>query len=78
METQYPKFSRFRQWVDIGERSRHYPPLLWITYPESPLTVSEAYDKAIANRILLMHRHETDRVIAQMWVPSSKSLQEKY
>jgi hypothetical protein len=66
----------YRCWVDIGERTRHYPPLMWMTYPHSPLTVSEAYDLAISNRILLMHRHEEDRVVAQIWIPSLKSLQE--
>jgi len=67
---------RFGCWVDIGERTRHYPPLMWITYPHSPMVVSEAYDLAVANRILLMHRHEEDRVVACVWVPSRKSLQE--
>ena len=72
-----PRLSKFCQWVDIGERNRHYHPLMWITYPDSPLTVSEAYDKAIQKRILLMHRHEQDRVVAQIWVPSHRALQEK-
>lgn len=70
------RFDRFSQWVDIGERPRHYPPLMWITYDDSPLVVSEAYDLAIAKRILLMHRHEKDRVVAQVWIPSRESLRE--
>lgn len=69
-------FSTFRRWVDIGERTRHYQPLMWITYSDSLLTVSEAYELANAKRILLMHRHEEDKVVAQIWVPSLKSLQE--
>jgi len=67
-------FESFRQWVDIGERPRHYPPLMWISYSDAPFTVAEAYQKALANKVLLMHRHEEDRVVAQAWIPSKVAL----
>lgn len=56
------------QWVDIGERPREEKPLMWTTYPMSPLTVGEAHDLAAEDKLILMHRHEPNRVVAQIWV----------
>lgn len=59
------------QWIDIGERGREVRPLLWKTYPMSPMTVGEAYDLAVANRLYMMHRHEAKRVVMQVWIPKA-------
>lgn len=56
------------QWVDIGERPRHVAPLLWKTYDTSPYTVYEACDMAWRNEAFAMHRHESDRVVMQLWL----------
>jgi hypothetical protein len=47
---------------------------MWISYSDAPFTVAEAYQKALANKVLLMHRHEEDRVVAQAWIPSKVAL----
>lgn len=69
-----PSFGKFRQWVDIGERQRKEPPLMWYSYDDAPLTVAEACDLAYMNKLVLMHRHEEDRVIARVWIPSKQVL----
>jgi hypothetical protein len=61
------------QWFDIGERPRDLPPLMWLTYDSSPFTVAEACDLAMDNRLILMHRHMEDRVIATVYIPSSRA-----
>jgi hypothetical protein len=60
-----------KQWIDIGERPRHVAPLMWRTYPMSPFTVGEARDLAQENKIIMMHRHEPDRVVMQVWIPGT-------
>jgi hypothetical protein len=60
------------QWVEIGERPRHSAPLMWLTYDGAPFTVGEATEHAMANKIILMHRHEPDRVVAMVYVPSPR------
>jgi hypothetical protein len=59
----------FNTWIDVGERNREVRPLLWKTYPTAPMTVGQAYDMAVANRIYMMHRHEPNRVVMQVWIP---------
>ncbi len=59
----------FNTWIDIGERNREVRPLLWKTYPMAPMTVGQAYDMAVANRVYMMHRHEPKRVVMQVWIP---------
>jgi hypothetical protein len=58
------------QWVEIGERPRHSAPLMWLTYDSSPITMGEATELAMQNRLILMHRHEADRVVALIYSPS--------
>ncbi len=58
------------KWVDIGYRARYSDLPMWVTFPDAPFTVSEARDFAYAKRIILMHRHEEDRVVAQAYIPS--------
>ncbi len=58
------------QWVEIGERPRHSAPLMWITYDDAPFTVGEATEYAMANKMILMHRHEENRVVALVYVPT--------
>jgi hypothetical protein len=58
------------KWLDIGERPRHTDAPIWITYPSAPMTVFEARDFAFEKRLVLMHRHEEDRVVAQIYIPS--------
>jgi hypothetical protein len=58
------------RWVDIGERPRDIPPLMWMTYDTSPFTVAEACDLAYENRLILMHRHLEDKVVATVYIPS--------
>lgn len=60
----------FKTWIDIGERGRAIAPLMWKTYPMSPFTVGEAYDLARAGKLIMMHRHEPNRVVMQIWVPA--------
>ena len=60
------------QWVAIGERPRHSAPLMWTTYEDAPFTVGEATEFAFANKIILMHRHEEDRIVAMVYVPSPR------
>jgi hypothetical protein len=33
------------------------------------MTVGQAFDMAVANRIYMMHRHEPNRVVMQVWIP---------
>lgn len=60
---------KYHQWIDIAERPRDAAPLMWITYAEAPYTVGEACELAYANKLIMMHRHEPNRVVAQIWVP---------
>jgi len=61
------------RWFDIGERPRDLPPLMWLTYDDSPFTVAEACDLAMDNRLILMHRHMEDRVIATVYIPGPRA-----
>jgi hypothetical protein len=65
------------RWVEIGERPRHSVPLMWTTYDESPFTVGEATELATANRLILMHRHEDNRIVAMVYVPSAPKYKRK-
>lgn len=60
------------QWVAIGERPRHSAPLMWVTYDDAPFTVGEATEYASANKMILMHKHEPDRVVAMVYVPTQR------
>lgn len=60
----------FDRWVAIGERPRHSAPLMWVTYDDAPFTVGEATEYATANRLILMHKHEENRVIAMVYIPT--------
>lgn len=57
-----------KQWVDIAERPREEKPLMWKSYPTAPFTVGEAFDLAVADKLIMMHRHEEKRVVAQVWL----------
>lgn len=59
-------------WVEIAERGRHSAPLMWLTYDTSPITIGEATELAYQNRLILMHRHEEDRVVAVVFIPSPR------
>jgi hypothetical protein len=61
------------QWIDIGERERLVPPLMWLTYDTAPFTVRQACDLAYENRLILMHRHLEDRVVATVYIPSARA-----
>lgn len=57
-------------WVAVAERNRDAQPLLWTTYDTSPVLVHELTDLAKQGHLLLMHKHEPDKVIAMIYIPA--------